>query len=180
MAKQWTRRQVLAQMGIAAAAVHTLDPHELCCVMPAHAETADKDLFELKQVADGVYGAIAAARYKVNCNAAVIMTDDDVIVVDSHSKPSASRAVYGQIQSVTKKPVRTVINTHFHWDHWQGNEVYSAGNPGLEIIATQRTKENLPGRTRATAAWPSSTGRSRRYPARSRSSRPMSSLRRTP
>ncbi len=62
MAKQWTRRQVLAQMGIAAAAVHTLDPHELCCVMPAHAETADKDLFELKKVGDGVYGAIAAAR----------------------------------------------------------------------------------------------------------------------
>jgi glyoxylase-like metal-dependent hydrolase (beta-lactamase superfamily II) len=143
MAKQWTRRQVLAQMGIAAAAVHTLDPHELCCVMPAHAETADKDLFELKKVGDGVYGAIAAARYKVNCNAAVIMTDDGVIVVDSHSKPSASRAVYSQIQSVTKKPVRTVINTHFHWDHWQGNEVYSAGNPGLEIISTQRTKENL-------------------------------------
>ncbi len=79
----------------------------------------------------------------MNCNAAVIMTDDGVIVVDSHSKPSASRAVYAQIQGVTKKPVRTVINTHFHWDHWQGNEVYAAGNPGLEIIATERTKENL-------------------------------------
>ena len=44
----WTRRQVLAQMGLAAAAVHTLDPHELCCTMAAHAQTADKDLFELK------------------------------------------------------------------------------------------------------------------------------------
>src|SRR6266851_1494108 len=143
MAKQWTRRQVLAQMGIAAAAVHTLDPHELCCTVAAHAQTADKDLFELKKVGDGVYGAIAATRYKVNCNAAVIMTDDGVIVVDSHSKPSASRAVYTQIQGITKKPVLKVINTHFHWDHWQGNEVYSAGNPKLEIIATQKTKENL-------------------------------------
>ncbi len=55
--------QVLAQVGLAAAAVHTLDPHELCCVMSAHAETADKDLFELKKVGDGVYAAIAAARY---------------------------------------------------------------------------------------------------------------------
>src|SRR5213594_648131 len=143
MAKQWTRRQVLAQMGIAAAAVHTLDPHELCCTLPAYAQTADNDLFELKKVGDGVYGAIAATRYKVNCNAAIIMTDDGVIVVDSHSKPSASRAVYTQIQGITKKPVLKVINTHFHWDHWQGNEVYSAGNPKLEIIATQKTKENL-------------------------------------
>ena len=143
MAKQWTRRQVLAQMGIAAAAVHTLDPHELCCTVAAHAQTADKDLFELKKVADGVYGAIAATRFKVNCNAAVIMTDDGVIVVDSHSKPSASRAMYTQIQGITKKPVIKVINTHFHRDHWQGNESYAATNPKLEIIASQQTKENL-------------------------------------
>ena len=90
----WTRRQVLAQMGLAAAAVHTLDPHELCCSVAAHAQTADKELFELKKVADGVYGAIAATRYKVNCNAAVILTDDGVVVVDSHSKPSASKGQY--------------------------------------------------------------------------------------
>jgi len=139
----WTRRQVLAQMGLAAAAVHTLDPHELCCTVAAHAQTADKELFELKKVGDGVYGAIAATRYKVNCNAAVILTDDGVIVVDSHSKPSASRAMYTQIQAITKKPVIKVINTHFHWDHWQGNESYAATNPKVEIIASQATKENL-------------------------------------
>src|SRR5881409_593633 len=143
MATQWTRRQVLAQMGIAAAAVHTLDPHELCCAVPAHAQTATKDLFELKKVADGVYIAVAAATYKINSNAAVIMTDDGVIVVDSHSKPSAARAVYTEIQKVTNKPVRKIVNTHFHWDHWQGNDVYAATNPGLEIVASQRTRENL-------------------------------------
>src|SRR5213592_3821467 len=139
MAKHWTRRQVLAQIGIAAAAVHTLDPHELCCAVPAHAKTTDKDLFELKKVADGVYAAVAAARYKVNSNAAVIMTDDGVVVVDSHSKPSAARAVYKEIQAVTNKPVRKIINTHFHWDHWQGNEVYA----GAEVIASEQTKVNL-------------------------------------
>src|SRR5919204_2052155 len=143
MSPLWSRRQVLAQIGIAAAAVHTLDPHELCCVMPAHAQTADKDLFELKKVGDGVYAAIAATRYKVNCNAAVILTDDGVVVVDSHSKPSAARAVYKEIQAVTNKPIRKIVNTHFHWDHWQGNEVYSAANQGVEIVASQRTRENL-------------------------------------
>jgi hypothetical protein len=91
MATLWTRRQVLTQAAIAAAAVHTLDPHELCCAPSAFAQTADKDLFELKKVGDGVYAAIAATAYKVNSNAAVIMTDDGVVVVDSHSKPSAAR-----------------------------------------------------------------------------------------
>src|SRR5262245_18131807 len=143
MSTLWTRRQVLTQLGIAAAAVHTLDPHELCCAVPAHAQTADRDLFELKKVGDGVYAAVAATRYKVNCNAAVILTDDGVVVVDSHSKPSAARALYNEIQSVTKKPVRKVINTHFHWDHWQGNEAYAAASPGVEIVASQATRENL-------------------------------------
>src|SRR5206468_9862143 len=110
MAKHWTRRQVLAQIGIAAAAVHTLDPHELCCAVPAHAKTTDKDLFELKKVADGVYAAVAAPAYKVNSNAAVIMTDDGVVVVDSHSKPSAARALYAEIQGITKKPVRKITH----------------------------------------------------------------------
>ena len=90
-----------------------------------------------------MYAPIAETRYKLNCNAALIMTDDGVIIVDPHSKPSAARALYKEIQTVTKKPVRKMINTHFHWDHWQGNEVYAAANPALEIVATQQTRENL-------------------------------------
>jgi glyoxylase-like metal-dependent hydrolase (beta-lactamase superfamily II) len=143
MSTQWTRRQFLARAGIAAAAIQTLDHLDACCVFAADSKTADKDLFELKQVADGVYAAVAAPRYKVNSNAAVILTNDGVVVVDSHSKPSAARALYHEIRGLTKQPVRKVINTHFHWDHWQGNEVYAAESPSLEIITSERTKENL-------------------------------------
>src|SRR5262245_31650126 len=139
MTTQWTRRQVLTRMGIAAAAIHTLDPHELCCVTPAHAATHEKDLFELKKVGDGIYAAVAATAYKVNSNAAVILTNDGAVVVDTHSKPSAAQALYKEIQGVTRSPVKKIINTHFHWDHWQGNEVYK----GAEILASQKTKENM-------------------------------------
>ena len=114
-------------------------------VPQADAPTSKQELFELKPVADGVYAAIAAPRYKVNCNAAVIMTNDGVIVVDSHSKPSAALALYREIQSITRQPVKRVINTHFHWDHWQGNQVYKDAFPGLEVISSQRTLENLQG-----------------------------------
>src|SRR5947207_15476201 len=69
--------------------------------------------------------------------------DDGVVVVDSHSKPSAARALYKEIQGITNKPVRKLVNTHFHFDHWQGNQIYAEGNPGLEVVATQRTRENL-------------------------------------
>jgi glyoxylase-like metal-dependent hydrolase (beta-lactamase superfamily II) len=143
MDKNWTRRKFLTRTGVAVAAIETFDHFGACCAMAADTQTADKDLFELKPVADGIYAAVAAPRYKVNSNAAVILTNDGVIVVDSHSKPSAALALYREIQAITRQPIRKIINTHFHWDHWQGNQVYAEAFPGLEIIASKRTAENM-------------------------------------
>jgi cyclase len=143
MHAHWTRRQFLTRVGIAAAAVQTIDHLDLCCALAADTKTTGKELFEFTQVTDGVYAAIAAPQYKVNSNAAVILTNDGVVVVDTHSKPSAAQALYTEIRGVTKHPVRKIINTHFHWDHWQGNQVYAAESPSLEIITSERTKENM-------------------------------------
>ena len=68
------------------------------------------DLFDIKPVADGVYAAIAKPAYKVNCNAAIILLDDGVLVVDTHSKPSAARALIEQIKKLTPKPVREALS----------------------------------------------------------------------
>ena len=145
MAPFLNRRQFLARTGAALAVMHGMDHFDPCCAHAADAETSSKELFELRPVADGVYAAIAAPRYKVNSNAAVIMTNDGVIVVDSHSKASAALALYREIQSVTRQPVKRVINTHFHWDHWQGNQTYKDAFPDLEVISSKRTLENLQG-----------------------------------
>jgi glyoxylase-like metal-dependent hydrolase (beta-lactamase superfamily II) len=104
--------------------------------------TAD-DLFRVEPVADGVHVAIAAHAYKVNCNTAIVETDDGVLIVDSHSKPSAARAVVARVRELTAKPVRYVVNTHFHWDHWQGNETYPAAFGHVEIITTDITREAM-------------------------------------
>jgi glyoxylase-like metal-dependent hydrolase (beta-lactamase superfamily II) len=143
MGNSWTRREFLARAGMAVAAIETVEHFGACCAMAADTQTADKDLFELKPVADGIYAAVAAPRYKVNSNAAVILTNDGVIVVDSHSKPSAAASLYREIQSITRQPIKKIINTHFHWDHWQGNQIYAEAFPGLEIITSKRTAENM-------------------------------------
>src|ERR1041384_4148969 len=77
--------------------------------------------FDFTKVADGIHAAVAAPAYKVNCNTAIIESDGGVIIVDTHSKPSAARVIIEQLRRMTSKPVRYVINTHFHWDHWHGN-----------------------------------------------------------
>lgn len=106
--------------------------------------SAAEDLFDIKPIADGVYAAIAKPAYKVNCNAAIILLDDSVLVVDTHSKPSAARALIEQIKKLTDKPVRYVVNTHFHWDHYQGNQAYPSSWPGgVEIISSVATRLNI-------------------------------------
>jgi glyoxylase-like metal-dependent hydrolase (beta-lactamase superfamily II) len=129
MHAHWPRRPFLSRVGLAAAAVQTKDHLDLCCALAADPTTTTTDLFEFQPVVDGVYAAIAAPQYNVNSNAAVILTNDGVVVVDSHSKPSAAKALYTEIRGVTKNPVSKIINTHFHWDHWQGSEVYAAEFP---------------------------------------------------
>jgi len=99
--------------------------------------------FDIKKVADGVYAAVAAPAYKVNCNTAIIENDDGVMIVDTHSKPSAARVIVEKLRDITRKPVRYVVNTHFHWDHWHGNEVYPATYPDAEIVTNQITREAM-------------------------------------
>jgi cyclase len=103
-----------------------------------------QELFDIKPVADGVYAAIAKPAYKLNCNAAIIIQDDGVLVVDTHSKPSAARALIAQIKKLTDNPVRYVVNTHFHWDHYQGNQAYASSWPaGVEIISSEATRQGI-------------------------------------
>jgi cyclase len=112
-----------------------------CC---AHEGRGSGDArFEIKKVADGVHLAVAAPAYKVNSNTAIIESDDGVIIVDTHSKPSAARVIIDRLREITSQPVRYVVNTHFHWDHWHGNEAYPAAYPGAEIVTNQITREAM-------------------------------------
>ena len=112
-----------------------------CC---SHEGPARGDArFDVQKVADGVHVAVAAPAYRVNSNAAIIESDDGVMVVDTHSKPSAARVVIEHVREITPKPVRYVVNTHFHWDHWHGNEVYPAAYPEAEIVSNEITREAM-------------------------------------
>lgn len=94
--------------------------------------------FEFTEVVDGVYHASGTENLPVWCNAAIIINESDVIIVDSHVIPAAVVALLEELQEVTQKPVRYVINTHFHFDHVFGNQTYPAD---VEIIGHEFTRD---------------------------------------
>jgi cyclase len=84
--------------------------------------------YKFEKVADGVYYATGG----FGSNNVVIVNDQDVLLVDDGTTPAAARAFLDDIKAITNKPVRTVVNTHFHYDHTDGNSVFG---PEVQIIA---------------------------------------------
>src|SRR5271163_2833833 len=106
---------------------------------------APVQLWGLTPVADGVYAAIGKNGAFGNC--AVVINRDDVLVVDGSMRPSGARDLVAQIKKLTDKPVRYVVNTHWHPDHTQGNQAYlEAYGPGVEFIAQHLTDEDITGK----------------------------------
>ena len=139
-----TRRELFRDVviGLSGASVLGLAARRAAWAQAA-APGAATDLFDIQNVADGVYFAFARPQAVGNCNAAIFVNAADVLVVDSHSKPSAAAGLIAQIRKqVTTKPVRYLVDTHFHWDHAQGNGGYrEAFGKDLQIISSARTKQ---------------------------------------
>jgi cyclase len=98
------------------------------------------EAFRFTRVAEGVYHAVGTGAIAVGCNAAIIVNPDGVLVVDSHATPAAAWALAEQLRTITDKPIRHVINTHFHWDHAHGNQVFG---PDVEVIGHEFTRRML-------------------------------------
>src|SRR5213080_2045801 len=98
--------------------------------------------YRFNKVADGVYDAVGTGALAVVGNSSVIVNDDDVIVVDDHVSPAAAWVLLQELKDITSKPVRTVINAHFHFDHAHGNQIF---DKDVAIIGHEFTREMLTG-----------------------------------
>jgi glyoxylase-like metal-dependent hydrolase (beta-lactamase superfamily II) len=96
----------------------------------------------VQKVAEGVYLFSSSRHGDVGFvgNSVAILSDEGVLVFDAGCVPSDSAAVLAEIRKLTDKPVRYLVNSHWHWDHWQGNQTYKAAFPGLQIISQENTR----------------------------------------
>jgi len=94
--------------------------------------------FQLEKLSDGVYAAINADDGWAISNAGIIDLGDRTLVFDALLAPEAAADLRDAAESLTGRKVHTVINSHPHYDHVWGNQVYSSE---VDIISTTQTRD---------------------------------------
>ena len=73
----------------------------------------------------------------VGSNSVFLVTDDGVLVIDTREHPRLGQDLIARIRKVTDKPIKWVINSHFHGDHTFGNPAFKA--EGATFVAQRET-----------------------------------------
>jgi glyoxylase-like metal-dependent hydrolase (beta-lactamase superfamily II) len=99
----------------------------------------------VERLAEGVYAVIRQEPMGLinESNSLLIVGDSDVIVVDAQSSVGRTLETLAALRRITPKPVRAVINTHWHDDHVFGNGVYRDSFPNVRLIAHAASAEDL-------------------------------------
>jgi cyclase len=93
-----------------------------------------------EKVAEGIYYASASGTMNVGANSPVIVTDTEALIIDSETSPAAARALVQDIKVFTDKPVKYVIDSHYHYDHLFGNQIFG---PDVQVIGHDHTRQRL-------------------------------------
>lgn len=109
------------------------------------AHAAEPKKYEVHKLAEGVHAFVwsDALADPIESNVLIVINEEDVLVVDSCLFPSTARLVIGEIRKLTPKPVRYVVNTHWHDDHVLGNLAYREAFPAVEFIAHANTRTDV-------------------------------------
>jgi len=99
---------------------------------------------ETVKVAPGVW-VLMEPRFQIQPigNVTIIEQSDGLVVVDSGGSPGAGRRIVGMIRSISRKPVKAVVITHWHGDHPQGLSEVLRAWPNARTIATRATQAHL-------------------------------------
>ena len=110
-------------------------------VQPTMAQTK----VELKKITDSVYSYVGVPAgtpgNAFSANAGIIIGKDAVLVVDTLTSAKEAETFMADIQKITHKPIRYVVNTHYHLDHAFGNNFFT--DMGIHIISHSKCRDAI-------------------------------------
>lgn len=100
---------------------------------------------KLTKTADNVYSYVdtknSSPQNSYGANAGIIIGRDGIVVVDTLISSKEAKRFIRDIRAISKKPIRYVVNTHYHLDHTFGNADFK--RLGAVIISHINDSKNL-------------------------------------
>ena len=122
------------------------------------AQTNDKDLKAFRKVEKDVENNLTEEIVKINDtffmikpiggvagNIGVFISDKGLVLVDDQWE-IIEDLILETIKSISKKEVSFIINTHFHYDHVDGNKAF--GKKGIPIVSHENVRKRLKRKTK--------------------------------
>jgi glyoxylase-like metal-dependent hydrolase (beta-lactamase superfamily II) len=122
------------------------------------AQTNDKDLEAFRKVEKDVENNLTEEIVKINDtffmikpiggvagNIGVFISDKGLVLVDDQWE-IIEDLILETIKSISKKEVSFIINTHFHYDHVDGNKAF--GKKGIPIVSHENVRKRLKRKTK--------------------------------
>jgi glyoxylase-like metal-dependent hydrolase (beta-lactamase superfamily II) len=97
---------------------------------------------KMTKITETIYRADNPGTPGINSTSFVFINDEDVLVTDSEGSPASARSLLEGVKSITSKPVRYLVDTHFHIDHAYGNSALPAS---VQVIGHEFTRKSLLG-----------------------------------
>ena len=107
----------------------------LCLLQGAAVYAQEREPAEFREVGPGLF-----FNYDNSLsNSVVLITDEGVLVVDTRMHPQDAELLLAEIRKRTHAPIRWVINSQFHGDHYMGNSVFR--DEGATFIQHRDTRK---------------------------------------
>ncbi len=123
----------------------------MLAVSVARPDTVNTRSLQVREIARGVYWIRHPDPTDdfPDGNTIVVIGEREVLVIDTCYLPSSADADIALIRRWTDKPVRWVLNTHWHNDHVGGNRRYRLAWPGAEVVGHDETRRMIEARVRS-------------------------------
>jgi len=133
----------------------------LFCFLQVTSLAAEKQILSLKKVSNNVWSIVGPLTNRNkenlgnNATFGFVVTDEGVVLIDSGGTFKGAKAIHKIIKSVTKEPIRYVINSGGQDHRWFGNDYFS--RQGAKIISSEAAKKDH--QARLSSQWSRLEGR---------------------
>jgi len=111
---------------------------------PLSAQTVGSKHFRTQRLGEGIYVVLPLAGTRTVCNAGIIDTGTETLLIDPFVSEEAAADLHTAAQRLTTSPIRYVITTHGHHQHGSGNGI---SLPGARLIGTPAALASMAARS---------------------------------